>query len=114
MGTEDARLEVRSVMFLAGEFEALNSGDGYAQLDGVLELLNFANSYVLSDHTAIGGALTQRRGVISEFLGRHAQESDDIEVIGHGSQYSWDLLPFEDRSKMDALEGRLEELDRLN
>ena len=45
MGTESVPSEVRSVMFLAGAFDALTrSGDGYRQLDGVLELLEFANS----------------------------------------------------------------------
>jgi hypothetical protein len=99
-------------MFLAGAFDALTrSGDGYRQLDGVLELLEFANSYVLSDRTAIGGAPVLGIGDISTFLGRQARETDAIEVIGHGPTYSWDLVPFQDRSRMDSLENRLDELD---
>jgi len=102
-------------MFLAGAFDALTrSGDGYRQLDGVLELLEFANSYVLSDRTAIGGAPVLGVGDISTFLGRQARETDAIEVIGHGPTYSWDLVPFQDRSRMDSLENRLDELDRVD
>lgn len=102
-------------MFLAGAFDALTrSGDGYRQLDGVLELLEFANSYVLSDRIAIGGASVLGMGDISTFVQRQARETDAIEVIGHGPKYSWDLVPFQDRSRMESLENRIDELDRVD
>jgi len=115
MGTKNVPSEVRSVMFLAGAFDALTrSGDGYRQLDGVLELLEFANSYVLSDRIAIGGASVLGMGDISTFVQRQARETDAIEVIGHGPKYSWDLVPFQDRSRMESLENRIDELDRVD
>ena len=115
METENVPSEMKSVMFLAGAFDALTrSGDGYWQLDGVLELLEFANSYVLSDQTAIGGAPALGMGEISTFIRQQADETDAIEVIGHGPEYSWDLSPFQDRSRMDSLENRIDELDRLD
>jgi hypothetical protein len=115
MGTEYQN-ETRTVMFLAGQFEDLElGGSGYAQLDGVLELLDFAESYVLSDRIAIGGTTSiLGKGPISDHLKRLAQETCAVEVIGHGSDYEWDLMPFQDRRKMNALMARLDELGRSN
>src|ERR1035437_945990 len=51
MASEERQTDLRSVMFMAGACDRLlSNSDGYQQLDGVLELLEFANSYVLSDH----------------------------------------------------------------
>jgi hypothetical protein len=100
-------------MFLAGNMDdLLESQDGYSQLDGVLELLNFANSYVLSDRTAIGGAPVVETGEISRFLSEQAQQSEAIELIAHGSMGSLDLSPFEDRTRMDDLVKRAKESER--
>jgi hypothetical protein len=55
MAPEGAQVELRSVMFLGSNFDHLlySSTSGFTQLDGVLELLNFANNYALSDRVAI-------------------------------------------------------------
>ncbi len=89
MASDDAQVELRSVILLAGHFDQLLSGSasGFSQLDGVLELLDFANSYVLSDRIAIGGAPVLGVGDISWFLHDLAQETQAIEVIGHGPLY---------------------------
>jgi hypothetical protein len=103
-------------MFLGSNFDDLlfSYGSGFAQLDGVLELLNFANNYVLSDRVAIGGAPVLGVGEISRFLADLAEETEAIELIGHSPRYQFDLSPFEDRSRMDILEERIEELAREN
>jgi hypothetical protein len=116
MAPEGAQVELRSVMFLGSNFDHLlySSTSGFTQLDGVLELLNFANNYVLSDRVAIGGALIQGLGEISKFLAGLARETKDIEVIGHGPRYTFDQSPFEDRSRMDFLDERITELSHEN
>jgi len=99
-------------MFLAGNMDGLlASNDGYRQLDGVLELLNFANSYVLSDRTAIGGAPVVGMGEISEFLSEQSKQSEAIELIAHGRVGSLDLSPFEDHGRMDYLVKRAKKYD---
>lgn len=109
---EAAQADLRSVIFLAGACDwLLQPSDGYTQLDGVLELLEFANSYVLSDHIAIGGAPPAGNGEISRFIATLAKNTDAIEFIGEGPRYQFDLLRYEDRPHMDLLVSRIKELD---
>jgi hypothetical protein len=115
MAPETAQADLRSVVFLAGSYEALlGRGDGYRQLDGVLELLEFANSYVLSDRIAIGGAPPAGIGEISRFIATLAKDTDAIEFIGESPRYHLNLLRYEDLPHMDPLSSRIKELDLLD
>lgn len=112
MAFEGGQTDLRSVMFLAGACDGLlDNSDGYQQLDGVLELLEFANSYVLSDRIAIGGAPPMGHGEISRFIADIAEHTDSIDFIGEGSGYQFDLIPYEDRPRMDSLSSHIKELD---
>jgi hypothetical protein len=113
MATDAARIELRTVMFLAGKFNGLlDNYGGFYQLDGVLELLEFANAYVLSDRVALGGAPSVGLGQISELIENLTHQDYSVEVIGHSQQYDFDLTPFEDRHRIDELQTRMKELDR--
>jgi hypothetical protein len=112
MASGEGQADLRSVLFLAGACDGLlYNSDGYWQLDGVLELLEFANSYVLSDHIAIGGAPPTGHGEISRFIASLAEHTDAIDFIGESSSYQFDLTPYEDRPRMDSLSKRIKELD---
>jgi hypothetical protein len=112
MASEDVHTDLRSVMFLAGACDwLLHPSDGYRQLDGVLELLEFANTYVLSDRIAIGGSPPMGHGEISGFIANLADQTDAIEFIGESPRYQFDLRHYEDRPRMASLSRRIDKLD---
>ena len=102
---------VRSVMFVPGNYEALYSRDSvYAQLDGVLELLDIADNYVLNDTTVFGG-VTLHSPVddnhIREFLLREADSSDAVEIVTGD-----DLKTLREHLGANDLGSQIEEFDR--
>src|SRR4051794_37689284 len=100
---DDVVNPLRSVMFVPGDYPSLfndSPHDRYAKLRGVLELLEFANSYVLNDKTAMGGLPNDiawhaerasspiQEDDISKFLYDELARSNSVEPIGdrHGAE----------------------------
>ena len=91
---------LKAVMFWPGHHRGLFVGSKYAvsdQLDGVLELLQICNSYVLNDVTAVGGHSVEEddRDEFSVFVSQEAEGGEAIQTIGHGGVHPLDLTLFE-------------------
>lgn len=99
-------------MFCPGNYSELYQRRfPYDQLDGVLELLDIADNYVLNDVVAIGGVTLHRSysggNDITDFLLSEAKRSTSVEVVS-GDQ----LGPYRKGLGVDALEERIREFDK--
>lgn len=79
---------LRAVMFWPGHYTHLFRGgkyDIYGQLDGVLELLEICDSYVLNDTTALGGQssfMPRPDDPFAKFIASEARRGAAIQTIG--------------------------------
>jgi hypothetical protein len=120
---------VRSVMFLGGGFARLTEDNPYRkaeQLAAVIQLLDFANAYVLNDCTIIAGNTWGGRygsdDFLSEFINNEIIHADSIELLGSpliekSSARIHDVQPYFEAAGTDGLSKHVKELqsksDRL-
>lgn len=105
-------------MFMPGHADHLALTSPYVsadQLEGVLELLDFANALVLSDHIAIGGVPTVaiHDDSIGTLLRREAERYGHIELVGFGGgvhRIDFDLAPYHKALGVEEFTERLREL----
>lgn len=104
-----------SVLFCPGKYTALYERHSpYDQLDGVLELLDLADSYVLNDVLAIGGVTRHGRAYASagneirDFLLAESKLNTSVEIVtGH------QLDPYRKPLGIEKLEEEINSFDKL-
>ena len=103
-----AQSPLKAVMFWPGHHTYLFDASKYyatTQLDGVLELLQLCNSYVLNDITAVGGHPAVKpwaKDEFSAFVVEQAETGQAIQTIGQSATYLLDLTPFENELGISA------------
>lgn len=88
---------LRSILFWPDRTWALfeDVGQATTQLDGALELMEFADSYVLNDRTAIAGITWHGHSSTAEFIESEVQRKGSIETIGYGPRFDFDITPLD-------------------
>jgi len=80
----DQQNPLRAVMFMPGKYSSLFGSSKYRlfdQLDGVRELLDIADSYVLNDTTIVRGLRLHDDNDMRRFLLHETERSDSLEMI---------------------------------
>jgi hypothetical protein len=106
---------LKSVYFWPDTAGALFSGPGsgiHAELDAVLGLVDFADSYVLNDTTAVAGATWDIPGPVCDFLWDEASRSDAVATIGYGPKYDFDMIPIDAALNIPRVEEELRQIGR--
>lgn len=104
-----------AVLFLVGRYRQLSeNASPYRvdeELDGVLEALQFANSFVLNDVTVVGGLFATSLELAENGMERFLKEElakGTVETAGYGRQYSFDIQPYDAAVDLPAVLEQIE------
>lgn len=107
---DDQQNPLQAVMFIPGNYSSLFNSSKYRlfdQLDGVRELLDIADSYVLNDTTIVRGLRLHDDNDMRRFLLHETERSDSVEMINDE-----ELSSFQQHLGVYELDSQIREFDK--